>query len=50
MWKSAASYRNIEMNGERNADAAGWYYPDFLPAAHQIKDYVAFWKGVRGGQ
>ena len=45
-WKGAASYRNVEVNGERNPDAA-WYYSDPLPAAKQIKDYVAFWKGVR---
>ncbi len=45
-WKGEASYRNVEVNGERNQDAA-WYYPDPSPAAKQIKDYVAFWKGVR---
>ncbi len=45
-WKGKASYRNIEVDGELNADAA-WYYPSPFPAAKQIKDYVAFWKGVR---
>jgi uncharacterized protein (DUF427 family) len=45
-WKGTASYHHVEVNGERNADAA-WYYPDPKPAAAQIKDYVAFWKGVR---
>ncbi len=45
-WKGTASYHDVEVNGERNADAA-WYYPDPKPAASQIKDYVAFWKGVR---
>ena len=45
-WKGEASYRNVEVNGERNPDAA-WYYPNPSPAAKQIKDYVAFWKGVR---
>ncbi len=45
-WKGEASYRNVEVNGERNPDAA-WYYPDPSPAAKQIKDYVAFWKGIR---
>jgi uncharacterized protein (DUF427 family) len=44
-WKGTASYRDVEVNGERNADAA-WFYPDPKPAASQIKDYVAFWKGV----
>jgi len=45
-WKGRASYRHVEVNGERNPDAA-WYYPDPSAAAKQIKDYVAFWKGVR---
>jgi uncharacterized protein (DUF427 family) len=45
-WKGTASYHDLEVNGERNADAA-WFYPDPKPAASQIKDYVAFWKGVR---
>jgi uncharacterized protein (DUF427 family) len=45
-WKGTASYHNLEVNGQRNADAA-WFYPDPKPAAAQIKDYVAFWKGVR---
>jgi uncharacterized protein (DUF427 family) len=45
-WKGTASYLHVEVNGERNADAA-WYYPDPKPAAAQIKDHIAFWKGVR---
>lgn len=45
-WKGTASYHDLEVNGERNADAA-WYYPDPKPAASQIKDHVAFWKGVQ---
>ncbi len=45
-WKGTASYHDVEVNGERNADAA-WYYPDPKAAASQIKDYVAFWKGVQ---
>jgi uncharacterized protein (DUF427 family) len=45
-WKGTASYHDIEVNGERNTDAA-WYYPAPRPAAAQIKDHVAFWKGVR---
>jgi hypothetical protein len=36
----------LEVNGERNADAA-WYYREPKPAAKEIKDHVAFWKGVR---
>jgi uncharacterized protein (DUF427 family) len=45
-WKGEASYFTIQVNGQRNPDAA-WYYPDPKPAANQIKDYIAFWKGVQ---
>lgn len=45
-WKGEAGYYNVLVNGETNKDAA-WYYPDPKPAAAEIKDYVAFWKGVR---
>ena len=44
-WKGRASYYNIEINGDTNHDAA-WYYPAPKDAAAEIKDYVAFWKGV----
>jgi uncharacterized protein (DUF427 family) len=44
-WKGVASYYDICANGEINRDAA-WFYPEPKPAAAQIKDYVAFWKGV----
>lgn len=45
-WKGEASYYTVEVDGERNPDAA-WYYPAPKDAASEIKDYVAFWKGVR---
>ena len=45
-WKGTASYYNVEVGGQVNADAA-WYYPDPLPAARQIAGHVAFWKGVQ---
>lgn len=44
-WKGVASYFDVVVNGEVNKDAA-WYYPDPKEAARQIKDYVAFWRGV----
>ena len=44
-WKGVASYYSIVVNGARNPDAA-WYYPDPKPAAAQIKDRIAFWRGV----
>ena len=45
-WKGLATYYHIEVNGERNPDAA-WCYPHPSNAANQIKDHVAFWRGVR---
>jgi uncharacterized protein (DUF427 family) len=33
------------VDGETNAGAA-WYHPDPKDAAAEIKDRVAFWKGV----
>ena len=44
-WKGVASYYNVVVDGEVNKDAA-WYYADPKDAAKQIKDRVAFWKGV----
>ncbi len=44
-WKGTASYYTISVDGKENKDAA-WYYPAPKDAAKQIKDYVAFWKGV----
>ena len=44
-WKGQASYYHIEVDGDVNEDAA-WYYPDPKEAAQNIKDHVAFWKGV----
>jgi uncharacterized protein (DUF427 family) len=45
-WKGQASYYDVVVDGRVNRDAA-WYYPTPKPAAAQIKDYVAFWRGVR---
>jgi uncharacterized protein (DUF427 family) len=44
-WKGTAHYYHVEVDGMRNADAA-WYYPAPKDAAKQIKDYIAFWRGV----
>ncbi len=44
-WKGKASYYDVVVKGDVNKDAA-WYYPAPNPAATQITDYVAFWKGV----
>ena len=45
-WKGEASYFNINVNGKVNKDAA-WFYSEPFEAASKIKDYVAFWKGVK---
>ncbi len=44
-WKGEASYKSLSVNGASNPDAA-WYYANPKPAAAEIKDYFAFWKGV----
>ena len=44
-WKGTASYFSLVVNGERNENAA-WTYPNPKDAASEIKDHVAFWKGV----
>ena len=44
-WKGEASYYSIVVKGEENKDAA-WYYPEPKEAAKEIKDHVAFWRGV----
>ena len=44
-WKGEASYFTIKVGDQVNPDAA-WYYPTPKEAAAEIKDYVAFWKGV----
>jgi uncharacterized protein (DUF427 family) len=45
-WKGQATYFSLLVNGEMNADAA-WTYTDPKPQAEEIKDRVAFWKGVQ---
>jgi uncharacterized protein (DUF427 family) len=45
-WKGQASYFSLLVDGELNQDAA-WYYADPKPAAAEIANRVAFWKGVK---
>ena len=47
-WKGTAHYFNVVVDGEENPDAA-WYYPEPKPAAAEIRDRIAFWKGVEVG-
>lgn len=44
-WKGEASYYTLKVDGKENKDAA-WYYPEPKDAAKEIKNCVAFWKGV----
>jgi uncharacterized protein (DUF427 family) len=45
-WKGTAHYYHVEVDGMRTENAA-WYYPNPKPAAAEIKDRIAFWKGIR---
>ena len=45
-WKGQASYLSLLVNGEMNPDAV-WYYAEPKSGAEQVKDRVAFWKGVQ---
>lgn len=45
-WKGVANYYDLEVDGEVNKGAA-WTYPDPSKAASNIKNYVAFWGGVK---
>ena len=44
-WKGTANYYHVVVDGKTNQDAA-WVYRTPKPAAAQIKDHVAFWRGV----
>ena len=44
-WKGTANYLDVIVDGQRNHDAA-WYYADPKPAAANIRDHVAFRRGV----
>lgn len=45
-WKGTADYYDVVVDGSVNPGAA-WYYPSPQPAASDIKNYVAFWQGVK---
>ena len=44
-WKGLASYYTVKVNDQAEENAA-WVYKEPLEAAKEIKNYVAFWKGV----
>ncbi|OYW46747.1 MAG: hypothetical protein B7Z36_04155 [Novosphingobium sp. 12-63-9] len=47
-WKGTAHYYTLQVGEAENRDAA-WYYPDPKPKADNIRDRIAFWKGVTVG-
>jgi uncharacterized protein (DUF427 family) len=44
-WKGTAHYYTLQVGDAGNKNAA-WYYPEPKSAAANIKNRVAFWKGV----
>ena len=44
-WKGTAQYFSVKVDGDVNENAA-WYYPEPKEMAKDIKNRVAFWKGV----
>ncbi len=44
-WKGTASYYDVVVGRKVNAEAA-WYYPEPKAGAEQVKDRIAFWRGV----
>jgi uncharacterized protein (DUF427 family) len=44
-WKGTAHYHTLSVDGAENPNAA-WYYPDPKAKAENIRDRIAFWKGV----
>ncbi|MFJ2867579.1 DUF427 domain-containing protein [Kitasatospora sp. NPDC087314] len=44
-WKGTAGYYTLDVDGQTNPDAA-WFYADPKPEAEEIRDRVAFWRGV----
>ena len=45
-WKGTANYYSLEVDGKANPDAV-WFYKEPKDAAAEIRDRVAFWKGVK---
>ncbi|MCM2258279.1 MAG: DUF427 domain-containing protein [Vicinamibacteria bacterium] len=44
-WKGTASYFDVVVGADVNANAA-WFYPEPKDAAKEITGRVAFWRGV----
>ncbi len=44
-WKGLANYYNIVVGDQENPNAA-WVYKTPKEQAREIKNYIAFWKGI----
>lgn len=44
-WKGTASYYTVQV-GDRQAEAAAWYYPEPKEKAAEIRGHVAFYPAV----
>ena len=45
-WKGEAHYYDVIVGDQVNRDAA-WFYPEPKEAAAEIRDRIAFWRGVQ---
>ncbi|MCF6358605.1 MAG: DUF427 domain-containing protein [Draconibacterium sp.] len=45
-WKGTASYYDVIVEGKTNSNAA-WYYSTPSNLAKNIKNHIAFWRGVQ---
>ncbi|GCE65902.1 hypothetical protein OMCYN_01848 [cyanobiont of Ornithocercus magnificus] len=45
-WKGTARYWDLEIGGQTNQNAA-WSYENPKKAAENIRERIAFWKGVK---
>ncbi len=44
-WKGTAAYYDVVVDGETNKDAA-WHYDQPKERAENIREHIAFWRGV----
>ena len=45
-WLGRASFYHVTVDGKVNRDAA-WTYPAPVDSTDEVKDHVAFWKGIQ---
>jgi uncharacterized protein (DUF427 family) len=44
-WKGTAHYHSVRVGDSVNRDAA-WFYPEPKDGAGEIRDRIAFWRGI----